>query len=214
MNHERRNSSESVKELRVIHHKIKRGDKVTDLKNRINRVNQKSALITPLPLKKKKPRVIRQVEVKTAMANLLPSADDTMDVFNKYIKNNPNIQGVSGVFDPVKNIVLDARIPEHADRLHELFGNKELIGFNSETDTRAGPEKDTEKIRGQLKNIESNNGEIVLGFDEGSLEAVRITRGNSEQDVLDNLLDHQNSTGILYPDKSFKILKNPKYKKE
>ncbi len=173
-----------------------------------------SALITPLPLKKKKPRVIRKIEVREAMINLHPSADDTIDNFSKYLQVNHNVEGVSGVYDPIKNVVLDARIPEHVDRLHELFGKKQLVGFNSITDTRLGKETNTEKIRQQLKEIEGRNSEAVLGFDEGSLEAVEITRGRNEQEILDKLLDHQNSTGILYPDRTFKIIKNPKYKKE
>ena len=208
----RRNSPESVKELRMLNHKVKHNSKVNDLRRRIGKT--KLALITPLPLKKKKPRIIRKVEVKEAMINLHPSADDTIDNFSKYLQVNHNVEGVSGVYDPIKNVVLDARIPEHVDRLHELFGKEQLVGFNSITDTRLGKETNTENIRQQLKEIEGRNSEAVLGFDEGSLEAVEITRGKNEQEILDKLLDHQNSTGVLYPDRTFKIIKNPKYKKE
>lgn len=137
------------------------------------------------------------------------SADSIVDSF---IKSKNNIEGTSGVFDPIKGTILNAKVPADAIRLQKLFGG-ERLGFNSITDTRQGPATDIELIRKQLKEIEQNGGKPALGFDNGSLEAVDVSIG-SDEDIMSKLLDHQNSTGILDENLTFRILDNPKYKLE
>ncbi len=182
------------------------------LLHRLNRMSQMFALIEPIIMKKRKPKVIRKIDVRSGMiqtAKMIPSDI----IIDNFIKAKQNFEGKSGVFDPINNIILDANIPEHKIRLQNLFesGDKN-IGFNSITDTRKGQEKDIEKIRSQLRDIEKSGGNPALGFDEGSLEALNVVIGNDD-DILNNLLEHQRSTGILSPNVEFRIIENPKFKK-
>jgi len=134
-------------------------------------------------------------------------------IINTFIKGKHNIQGVSGVYDPINSKILDATRPTDAMNLQKFYdsGTKN-IGFNSITDTRHRPATDIESIRNQLKQIEQSGGVPALGFDNGSLEAVSVILG-SDDEILGKLLDHQNSTGILGGDLSFRILDNPRFRK-
>jgi len=134
-------------------------------------------------------------------------------IINSYNKIKPDIKGKSGVYDPVENRILDARIPMDAIRLQNFFeSGQNSIGFNSVTDTRQGPMEDIETVRSQLKQIEQTGGVPALGFDEGSLEALDVKIG-SENDIMTNLLENQRSTGILDYNLQFKIEDNPKFRK-
>jgi hypothetical protein len=134
-------------------------------------------------------------------------------IINSYKKIKPDIKGKSGVYDPVENRILDARIPLDAIRLQNFFeSGQNSIGFNSITDTRQGPMEDIEVVKSQLKQIEQNGGVPALGFDEGSLEALDVKIG-SENDIMTNLLENQRSTGILDYNLQFKIEDNPKFRK-
>ena len=176
------------------------------IKEHARQFGQKSALAY---LNKTKQRIIKQIRTKKAMKNSL--ADEIIDNFKV---DQHKIEGVSGLYDHNTHQILDANNPRHVKILHSLYGGNDIQGYNSITDTRQGPQKDPEFIRQQLREIESTGGIPALGFDNGSLEAVNVARGKSEQDILDKLLPHQNSTGVLHPDGKFSILPNPKYKKE
>lgn len=140
-------------------------------------------------------------------------SDEIVDRFERFMQRGPKIKGVSGVFDPSSMRILDANIVSDSIRLHKLYGKGDkLIGFNSITDTRLRQEKDVNLIRKQLRTIESRGGIPSLGFDEGSLEAVAIAHGNNDKEILEQLLPHQRSTGILDPkQRKFRIVQNPKY---
>ena len=172
----------------------------------------KLALITPLIKKKKTTKPIRKIRVKEGMIQTaaMLSADA---IINNFIKTKQNIRGVSGVFDPVENRILDATKPGDAMRLQRFYksGNNKL-GLNSITDTRLGPESNIENIRGQLKGVEQSGGIPALGFDEGSLEALDVAIGKSDNDIFSKLKEHQRSTGILDEDLTFRIEDNPIFK--
>lgn len=141
------------------------------------------------------------------------SADSIMNAFATYKRVNPNSLG-SGVYDPIENRILDARIPLDAIRLQKLFeGGTNKIGFNSITDTRQGPATDTEMIRSQLKEIEQAGGLPALGFDEGSLEALDVATNTTDDEILTSLRDSQRSTAILDADLSFRIVDSPKFRR-
>jgi hypothetical protein len=165
-----------------------------------------------LPIRKKKKigTVKKKIDVKRAMiqtAKML-SADAIVDAF---IKSGIDIKGVNGVYDPIQNRVLDATIPADKQRIMELFESKDAnIGFNSITDTRAGPSTDIEKVRAQLKEIEARGGIPSLGFDEGSLEANDTVIGNTDT-IMSKLLDNQRSTGIVSPNAELEIKDNPRF---
>jgi hypothetical protein len=143
----------------------------------------------------------------TQTAKML-SADAIVDAF---IKSGIDVKGINGVYDPIQNRVLDATIPADKLRIQELFESKDAqIGFNSITDTRAGPNTDIELIRKQLKEIEARGGIPSLGFDEGSLEANDTVIGDTDT-IMSRLLDNQRSTGIISPDKELEIRDNPRY---
>lgn len=155
----------------------------------------------------KKKNSVKQPMIQTAKHL---SADA---IIAKFKEVNPDITNISGVFDPIEGRVLDANIPRDKVRLQNLYESGDrLLGFNSITDTRKGPNSDLVLTQKQLRDIENAGGVPALGFDNGSLEAVRIAYGKSDQDILDELLDHQNSTGILDPNTEFRIVDNPKYK--
>ena len=149
------------------------------------------------------------IDIEDGMAQIAQnlSADGIVDNF---VNSKTDVQGTSGVYDPVQNKVLDATRPVDAIRLQKFF-NSEHLGFNSVTDTRAGPNTDIELVRTQLRDIENNGGTPALGFDGGSLEALDISFEDSDEGHLGRLLDHQNSTGVLDNELNFRILKNPKY---
>jgi len=182
-----------------------------DLAKRLAKL-QKTAGIEPLVRKKKKGKAIRKIAPKVGMIQTakMMSADA---IINSYKKIKPDIKGKSGVYDPVENRILDARIPLDAIRLQNFFeSGQNSIGFNSITDTRQGPMEDIEVVRSQLKQIEQSGGVPALGFDEGSLEALDVKIG-SENDIMTNLLENQRSTGILDYNLQFKIEDNPKFRK-
>lgn len=141
------------------------------------------------------------------------SADSIMNAFAKYKAAHPNSLG-SGVYDPIENRILDARIPLDAIRLQRLFeAGTNKIGFNSITDTRQGPATDTNLIRSQLKEIEQAGGLPALGFDEGSLEALDVVTNTTDDEILTSLRDSQRSTGILDADLTFRIVDSPKFRR-
>ena len=182
-----------------------------DLAKRLAKL-QKTAGIEPLVRKKKKGKAIRKIAPKVGMIQTakMMSADA---IINSYKKIKPDIKGKSGVYDPVENRILDARIPLDAIRLQNFFeSGQNSIGFNSITDTRQGPMEDIEVVKSQLKQIEQSGGIPALGFDEGSLEALDVKIG-SENDIMTNLLENQRSTGILDYNLQFKIEDNPKFRK-
>jgi len=115
------------------------------------------------------------------------SADSIINAFIQYKKTNPNSLG-SGVYDPIENRILDARIPLDAIRLQRLFetGTNKL-GLNSITDTRQSPATDVELIRSQLKEIEQGGGLPALGFDEGSLETLDVVTNTTDDEILTSL---------------------------
>ncbi len=154
-------------------------------------------------------RLNNGIDIEDGMAQIAQnlSADGIVDNF---VNSKTDVQGTSGVYDPVQNKVLDATRPVDAIRLQKFF-NSEHLGFNSVTDTRAGPNTDIELVRTQLRDIENNGGTPALGFDGGSLEALDISFEDSDEGHLGRLLDHQNSTGVLDNELNFRILKNPKY---
>jgi len=141
------------------------------------------------------------------------SADSIMNAFGSYKRTNPDSLG-SGVYDPVENRILDARIPLDAIRLQRLFeAGTNKIGFNSITDTRQSPATDVNLIRSQLKEIEQAGGIPALGFDEGSLEALDVVTNTTDDEILTSLRDSQRSTGILDADLTFRILDSPKFRR-
>jgi len=141
------------------------------------------------------------------------SADSIMNAFTKYRKVHPESLG-SGVYDPIEDRILDARIPLDAIRLQRLFeGGTNKIGFNSITDTRQGPATDEDLIRSQLKGIEQAGGIPALGFDEGSLEALDVMVDSTDDEILTILRDSQRSTGILDADLTFRIVDSPKFRR-
>lgn len=174
----------------------------------------RSAGIEPLVRKKKQVTPIKKKGVKNAMiqtAKML-SADAIMDKFGTFRREHPESLG-SGVFDPVENRILDARIPLDAIRLQRFFeSGTNKIGFNSITDTRQGPESDVNLIRSQLKEIEQSGGIPALGFDEGSLEALNVITRTTDAEILADLRENQRSTGILDGDLTFRIVDNQKFR--
>jgi hypothetical protein len=166
-------------------------------------------------MKKKLARLKSQSNVTEGMIQLAKnqSADSIMNAFATYKSNHPDSLG-SGVYDPVENRILDARIPLDAIRLQRLFeAGTNKIGFNSITDTRQSPATDTELIRSQLKEIEQAGGIPALGFDEGSLEALDVVTNTTDDEILTSLRDSQRSTGILDADLTFRILDSPKFRR-
>jgi len=141
------------------------------------------------------------------------SADSIMNAFGHYRMEHPHSLG-SGVYDPIEDRILDARIPLDAIRLQKLFeAGTNKIGFNSITDTRQSPCEDVELIRSQLKEIEQAGGIPALGFDEGSLEALDVMVDSSDDEILTILRDSQRSTGILDADLTFRIVDSPKFRR-
>ena len=178
------------------------------------RAKLRLAILKPMVRKKKKGRSIKKIDVKVGMqqtAKML-SVDS---IINKFIQSKPNIKGVSGVFDPIEGRILDAFIPKDAIRIQQLWESKgKKIGFNSITDTnmRKTQETNIEKIRSQLKEIEQSGGNPALGFDEGSLEALNVSVKDTDDEILSELLDNQQSTGIMDDNLQFRIVENPKLK--
>jgi len=141
------------------------------------------------------------------------SADSIMNAFGHYRMEHPHSLG-SGVYDPIEDRILDARIPLDAIRLQQLFeAGTNKIGFNSVTDTRQSPCTDVNLIRSQLKSIEQEGGIPALGFDEGSLEALDVMVGSTDDEILTILRDSQRSTGILDADLTFRIVDSPKFRR-
>lgn len=141
------------------------------------------------------------------------SADSIMNAFTTYKAAHPNSLG-SGVYDPIENRILDARIPLDAIRLQRLFeAGTNKLAFNSITDTRQGPATDVEMIRSQLKEIEQAGGIPALGFDEGSLEALDVKTNTTDDEILTQLRDSQRSTAILDADLTFRIVDSPKFRR-
>ena len=199
------NGIDSLSSSNIFGISLKNADRYAKLKARL-------AGIEPLVRKKKKGKAIRKIAPKVGMIQTakMMSADA---IINSYKKIKPDIKGKSGVYDPVENRILDARIPLDAIRLQNFFeSGQNSIGFNSITDTRQGPMEDIEVVKSQLKQIEQSGGVPALGFDEGSLEALDVKIG-SENDIMASLLENQRSTGILDYNLQFKIEDNPKFRK-
>jgi len=186
----------------------------------VEELNQIGRIATPITSVTKPPELLakrlnrlaskHRKKMKTAQR---VSADNTVDSFKEWVEQNKGVKGKSGVFDPEQMKLLDANNPKDNQRLQKLFGSKgRKIGFNSITDTRKGPENDIGLIRTQLKQIENSGGVAALGFDEGSLEAVRISTGIRDKDILRELQPSQRSTGILTPNEKFKIKPNPNFR--
>jgi len=156
-------------------------------------------------------KAMQVIKLKIARFRNTP-ADEIVGKFEKFINKTPSIKGVNGVFDPDTNRILDANDPNDSRLLQKKFGRgKDKIGFNSVTDTRKGPESNIVLIRNQLRKIEKQGGTPALGFDEGSLEAVDVARGRTDADILGKLESSQRSTGVLTPNKKFKIVDNPNF---
>ena len=156
-------------------------------------------------------RAVQEMKMKIALIRNTP-ADEIVGKFEKFINKTPSIKGVNGVFDPDTNRILDANDPNDSKLLQKKFGRgKDKIGFNSITDTRKGPESNIALIRSQLRKIEKKGGIPALGLDEGSLEAVDVARGRTDNDILGKLESSQRSTGVLTPNKKFKIVDNPNF---
>lgn len=209
----RNNPNIGIMQTRKEHTELERLNPPSNFR-RFAKLRAKLALIEPIVLKKKKPKVIKKVNVKEGMmqtAKML-SADAIMNKFIEFRRRYPNSLG-SGVFDPIENRILDARIPLDAIRLQRFFesGTKK-IGFNSITDTRQGPATDVELIRSQLREVEQSGGIPALGFDEGSLEALNVITRTTDTEILNDLKESQRSTGILDGDLTFRILDNDKFK--
>jgi hypothetical protein len=205
------NGIDSLSSPNIFGVSLKNADRYAKLRRKVGKI-QRIAGIKPMVRKKKKGKAIKKIAPKVGMIQTakMMSADA---IINSYNKIKPDIKGKSGVYDPVENRILDARIPMDAIRLQNFFeSGQNSIGFNSVTDTRQGPMEDIETVRSQLKQIEQTGGVPALGFDEGSLEALDVKIG-SENDIMTNLLENQRSTGILDYNLQFKIEDNPKFRK-
>ena len=208
------NPSQGIMLTRAEHkelHELNPTESMKALRRKVGKI-QRIAGIKPMVRKKKKGKAIKKIAPKVGMIQTakMMSADA---IINSYNKIKPDIKGKSGVYDPVENRILDARIPMDAIRLQNFFeSGQNSIGFNSVTDTRQGPMEDIETVRSQLKQIEQTGGVPALGFDEGSLEALDVKIG-SENDIMTNLLENQRSTVILDYNLQFKIEDNPKFRK-
>jgi len=132
-------------------------------------------------------------------------------------RRNPRAKVTNGVFDSERGNILDGNRSGDGNRLQAIYGtrDKKRIGFNSITDTRKGPNKSLVRVQRELSKIEKAGGMPALGFDEGSLEAVDVTRGISDKDIVKKLAPHQKTTGVYNPlgrqGKRFRIVKNPKF---
>ena len=141
------------------------------------------------------------------------SADALADKAEEYTRNNPNWQKYNGTLDPINNTLLDANNPQHAMRLQDMYGvGNGKIAFNSITDTRKGKQTDHKILRSQLREIEQAGFTPSVGMYEGSLEATKVLSPTTDQEALDDIAEHQRSTGILDANTQFRILDNPKFR--
>lgn len=104
--------------------------------------------------------------------------------------------------------------PQHAMRLQDMYGvGNGKIAFNSITDTRNGKQTDPKILRSQLREIEQAGFTPSVGMFEGSLEATKVLSPTTDQEALDDIAEHRRSTGILDANTQFRILDNPKFRK-